>query len=114
MAIVRTTLIELEHGNIERVSDGITEHFEYKGKPVDELSPEEWAEIRQSPRMQKFVEVVNQIMGIMVDVWKEVSKQVAVVANQLLEFQKKHEAELKKQQQSKKAKAKKGKTDGKK
>lgn len=95
--LIRTTFMELEFGKLEKVTDGITTHWEYDGTPFDQLTDKQKAEIRDSEQMKKVISVMSEVAQLVKSIWEKQAEAVIAIGNQLLEYQKKHEAELKKQ-----------------
>lgn len=93
--LVRQTIIKLEFGEIEKVSDGVTEHYEYDDTEIKDLTDKQWEEIRSSDVMKTFIRVTNEIFEIVKDIWKVEREQIANLANTIVDHSKQLEAEMK-------------------
>lgn len=111
--MAKKTLFELENGKIEYSHDGETEVYTYNGTPLDQLTEDQKAEIRESQSMKELVKQFNAIADTLTRVFNEAAKAVAPAFNHALKVIKEAEAEAEKAKKKSKAK-KKGKKDGKK
>lgn len=93
--LVRQTIIKLEFGDIEKVSDGITEHYEYDDTEIKDLTDKQWEEIRSSDIMKTYIKAFNQILDVVKDIWKTEKEAVELLANSIVDHTKQLEAELK-------------------
>lgn len=91
--LTRTTLFALEFGNIDKVSDGITEHYEYDGTPFAELSEQQKSEIHDSAQLKQFFKYTQELIDVFSGVMKTVVEAVAPPLNTVLDYMKKAEEE---------------------
>ena len=110
--MAKQTLFELENGKIEFNDDGETKVYTYKGKPFDQLTDSEIAEIRDSEEMQAFIKTFSVLADALAKVFEEIKKTIAPVINQYLTMIKATEQKaLDEKAAAEKAKAKKVKKD---
>lgn len=84
--MAKQTLFELEHGKIEFNDDGETKVYTYNGKPFDELTEDQKAEIRDDPAMKQFVEQFKIIADALAKVFEQLKEIVVPVFNQISEM----------------------------
>lgn len=111
--MAKQTLFETENGKIEFNDDGETKVYTYNGKPIDQLTDAEYAEIRDSKQMQEFIKTFSILAEALSKVFEEIRKTIAPVLNQYLTMIKAAEQKAleEKAEAEKAAKAKKDKTD---
>ena len=91
--MAKQTLLKLEHGDIEYNDDGETKVYTYKGKPFDQLTDDEKAEVRDDPTMKSFVGASVLLAEAIGKIFEEVKNVVVPIMNQVSEIVKKAEAE---------------------
>lgn len=89
--IKRTLLIKLRNGNIEKVDDGETHHYEYAGKPFDTLDDFERQEIREDPIWSETVEAMHNLVEamkpILIEFAKTIQAATAQISASIVEYQ---------------------------
>lgn len=115
----REIFIKLQNGNIEKVSDGETTHYEYAGKRLEDLDDFERQEIRDDPvwestakALNELVDAVRPIITNMVEVVSSAVAQISAtivaeqkrIAHEKAEAEKKKKAAAKEKPAAKKAK----------
>lgn len=109
--MAKQTLFKLEHGDIEFNDDGETKVYSYKGKPFDQLTEDEIAEVRNDPTMQALIKSFKLLAEAVSKIFEDIRKVVVPVFNEAFEKIQKAEAEAEKAKKKKAKPAKKGKTD---
>lgn len=61
----REIVMKLVNGNIEKVSDGETVHYEYAGKRIEDLDDFERQEIRDDPVWEATANAITELVAAM-------------------------------------------------
>lgn len=92
--MVRTTLFKAEFASIDKVSDGITEHYEYDNTPFAELTDKQKQELVDSPSLKKLFKDVQELIDAFSKVIPVVVEAVAPAINTLAENIENHRKQI--------------------
>jgi len=92
--MIRTTLFKAEFANIDKVSDGVTEHYEYDNTPFAELNDKQKQELMESPALKKLFKDVQELIDAFSKVVPIIVDEVIPAINTLAENMENHRKQI--------------------